>query len=102
MRWNLNGPCNADVIVLGAGMIGVSTALHLQKRGRSVALLDRRGPGEETSFGNTGIIQREGVVPYPFPRQIGLMVQYALALPLLGGLDPEAAGGNGTSSPSAH
>jgi D-amino-acid dehydrogenase len=74
----LNGPSPADVIVLGAGMIGVSTALHLQKRGRSVTLLDRRGPGEETSFGNTGIIQREGVVPYPFPRQIGLMVQYAL------------------------
>jgi D-amino-acid dehydrogenase len=74
----LNGPCNADVIVLGAGMVGVSTAVHLQKRGRSVALVDRRGPGEETSFGNTGIIQREGVVPYPFPRQIGLMVQYAL------------------------
>jgi D-lysine oxidase len=74
----LNGPCNADVIVLGAGMVGVSTAVHLQKRGRSVALVDKRGPGEETSFGNTGIIQREGVVPYPFPRQIGLMVQYAL------------------------
>src|SRR5262245_50748367 len=60
-------------------MVGVSTALHLHKRGRSVALIDRRGPGEETSFGNTGIIQREGVVPYPFPRQIGLMMaQYAL------------------------
>jgi D-amino-acid dehydrogenase len=69
---------NADVIVLGAGMVGVSTALHLQKRGRSVVLVDRRGAGEETSYGNTGIIQREGVVPYPFPRSIGLMAQYAL------------------------
>jgi len=69
---------DADVIVLGAGMVGVSTALHLQKRGRSVVLVDRRGAGEETSYGNTGIIQREGVVPYPFPRQIGLMAQYAL------------------------
>ena len=59
-------------------MVGVSTALHLQKRGRSVVLVDRRGAGEETSYGNTGIIQREGVVPYPFPRQIGLMAQYAL------------------------
>jgi D-amino-acid dehydrogenase len=76
----LDGPANADVIVLGAGMVGVATALHLQKRGRSVALVDRRGPGEETSYGNTGIIQREGVVPYPFPRQIGRMAQYALNL----------------------
>lgn len=74
----MNGPPIADVIVLGAGMVGVSTALHLQKRGRSVVLIDRRGAGEETSYGNTGIIQREGVVPYPFPRQIGLMAQYAL------------------------
>ncbi len=74
----MNGNPTADVIVLGAGMVGVSTALHLQKRGRSVVLVDRRGAGEETSYGNTGIIQREGVVPYPFPRNIGLMAQYAL------------------------
>jgi len=67
-----------DVIVLGAGMVGVSTALHLQKRGKCVVLIDRRGAGEETSYGNTGIIQREGVVPYPFPRNIALMAQYAV------------------------
>jgi D-amino-acid dehydrogenase len=74
----LSSSLNADVLVLGAGMVGVSTALHLLKRGRSVVLIDRRGPGEETSYGNTGIIQREGVVPYPFPRDIRLMAQYAL------------------------
>ena len=61
-------------------MVGISTALHLQQRGRSVVLIDRRGAGEETSYGNTGIIQREGVVPYPFPRDIRLMAQYALNL----------------------
>lgn len=66
-----------DVIVLGAGMAGVCAALHLQQRGRSVVLVDRRGPGEETSYGNAGLIQREGVVPYPFPRDVTLMVQYA-------------------------
>ena len=71
---------NADVIVLGAGIVGTSTALHLLRRGRSVVLIDRRAPGEETSYGNTGIIQREGVVPYPFPRDIRLMAQYALNL----------------------
>jgi D-amino-acid dehydrogenase len=42
----------ADVLFLGAGMVGVSAALHLQKRGRDVALIDRRDPGEETSYGN--------------------------------------------------
>ena len=34
-----------DVIVLGAGIVGVSAALHLQDRGRRVALVDRRAPG---------------------------------------------------------
>src|SRR5262245_58891532 len=77
-RYNVSEPSTADVIVLGAGMVGVSTALHLQKRGLSVVLVDRRGAGEETSYGNTGIIQREGVVPYPFPRNVFLMAQYAL------------------------
>jgi D-amino-acid dehydrogenase len=70
----------ADVIVLGAGVAGVTAALHLQQRGRSVLLIDRRGPGEETSYGNTGIIQREGVVPYPFPRDPALVVKYAFNL----------------------
>ena len=69
-----------DVIVLGTGIVGTSAALHLQKRGRSVALVDRRGVAEETSYGNTGIIQREGVVPYPFPHDLLLMGKYALNL----------------------
>jgi D-amino-acid dehydrogenase len=70
----------ADIAVIGAGMVGVSAALHLQRRGRSVVLIDRRGPGEETSYGNAGIIQREGVVPYPFPRDIRLLARYAFNL----------------------
>ena len=62
---------HSDVIVLGAGMVGISAALHLQSRGRSVVLVDRRGPAEETSFGNAGVIQREAVLPYTFRRDIG-------------------------------
>ncbi|MFD1745949.1 NAD(P)/FAD-dependent oxidoreductase [Rhizobium helianthi] len=69
---------SADVIVLGAGIIGVSTAVHLVKRGKSVVLVDRRGPGEETSYGNAGLIQREGVVPYGFPQQLGMILRYSL------------------------
>ena len=34
----------ADVLVLGAGMVGVGAALHLQKRGRDVVLVDRHEP----------------------------------------------------------
>jgi D-amino-acid dehydrogenase len=68
----------ADVIVLGAGMVGVSVALHLQKRGRDVVLLDRRQAGEETSYGNAGLIQREAVFPYTFPRELGTILSYAM------------------------
>ena len=58
-----------DVVVLGAGIVGASVAVHLQKRGRAVLLVDRQAPGEETSFGNAGLIQREAVYPYGFPRR---------------------------------
>jgi D-amino-acid dehydrogenase len=67
-----------DVIVLGAGIVGVSIAVHLQKRSRSVLLVDRNRPGRETSFGNAGLIQREGVYPYNFPQGLGAMLRYAL------------------------
>ncbi|NDY92514.1 NAD(P)/FAD-dependent oxidoreductase [Ideonella livida] len=63
-----SSPLRQDVLVLGAGMVGVCTALQLARRGHRVALVDRRGPGEETSSGNAGIVQREAVVPYAFPR----------------------------------
>lgn len=60
-----------DTLVLGAGMVGVGVAYHLARRGRRVALLDRREPGRETSYGNAGIIQREAVAPHAFPREMG-------------------------------
>ena len=66
-----------DTVVLGAGIVGVSVAVHLQKRGRAVALIDRKLPGNETSFGNAGLIQREGVYPYAFPRGLGTLLRYA-------------------------
>jgi D-amino-acid dehydrogenase len=59
-----------SAIVLGAGMVGVSVALHLRRRGYDVVLLDRQEPGEGASFGNGGLIQREAVYPHPFPRAL--------------------------------
>jgi len=69
----------ADVLVLGAGMVGVGAALHLQKRGRDVVLIDRHElAGEETSFGNAGIVECASVFPYMFPRDFGEILKYAL------------------------
>lgn len=68
----------ADVLVLGAGMVGVGAALHLQKRGRNVVLIDRHEvAGEETSYGNGGLIECASVFPYMFPRDIGTILRYA-------------------------
>ena len=59
-------------------MVGVSIALHLRRRGWDVTLLDRNGPGEGTSFGNAGLIQREAVFPFPFPRDVGKLARVAV------------------------
>lgn len=64
-----------DAIVLGAGIVGVSVALHLQARGVRVTLVDRRAPGEETSFGNAGLIEASSVVPYGFPRDWRMLLR---------------------------
>lgn len=48
-------------------MVGVSVAWHLQRRGFRVTMVDRKAPGEETSWGNAGIIQRECLQPYRIP-----------------------------------
>jgi D-lysine oxidase len=66
----------ADIVVLGAGIVGICVALHLQKRSRAVVLVDRRGAAEETSFGNAGLIQREGIYPYGFPHDFGALLRY--------------------------
>lgn len=73
-------PSRHDVLVLGAGIIGVSTALHLQRRGLRVCLVDREEPGSPAaaSYGNAGLIERASVVPYAFPRAPLTLLRYAL------------------------
>src|SRR5256714_2769445 len=75
---HLPSAATADALVLGAGIVGISVALHLQKRGRATLLIDRRGAAEETSFGNAGLVQREGVYPYGFPHDFGALFRYGL------------------------
>jgi D-amino-acid dehydrogenase len=68
----------ADVLVLGAGMVGVGAALHLQRKGRDTVLIDRHElAGEETSYGNGGLIECASVFPYMFPRDLRQILQYA-------------------------
>lgn len=54
-------------IVIGAGIVGLCTALYLQETGRPVILIDRLPPGEGTSSGNAGIISTGSVHPEAMP-----------------------------------
>lgn len=70
----------AEILVLGAGMIGVSTALAFQERGHAVTLLDRRAAGQEASYGNAGYISADSAEPYPLPRNLGTLAAFGLGL----------------------
>ncbi|KAL7703028.1 D-amino-acid dehydrogenase [Lotmaria passim] len=65
-----------SAIVIGAGIVGVCSAWHLQRRGYSVVIVDRKLPGDATSWGNAGLIQR--LPPSPFPR--GLVKRVGIAI----------------------
>jgi D-amino-acid dehydrogenase len=67
-----------DAIVLGAGIVGVSVALHLAKRGLAVALVERGDPGRGTSYGNAGIIEGNTLFPASFPAGLGRLIRIAL------------------------
>ena len=68
------------VHVLGAGMVGISCAFELQKRGYRVTLIDRRGPGEETSSGNAGVLSYSNITPLASPEILTRLPQLALNL----------------------
>ena len=70
----------AQVVVLGAGMVGTGAALALQARGFQVALLDRAGPGGETSYGNAGVIQGEACEPFALPRDVPTLFRIAFGI----------------------
>src|SRR5262249_39077606 len=48
------------------------------RRGLAVALIDRKAPGEETSYGNAGIIEGNTVLPHAFPAGFRALLRIAL------------------------
>lgn len=56
-----------EVVVVGAGVVGVATALALQSYGVAVTLIDRGEPGMECSYGNSGAISPGSVAPLALP-----------------------------------
>ncbi len=56
------------IAVIGAGIVGVSCALHLRRDGHDVTLIDSRQPGTATSFGNAGAVVSGAVAPNSTPQ----------------------------------
>lgn len=64
-------PAKVDVVVIGGGIIGTSTALELAERGISVALCEKGGIGQEQSSRNWGWVR----ISMRDPREVPLMAQ---------------------------
>jgi D-amino-acid dehydrogenase len=65
MIWG--GEIEMQILVAGAGIVGISTAIWLQRAGHDVVVVDRAGPASGTSHGNAGVLAAGAVVPVTTP-----------------------------------
>ncbi|MCG6904671.1 MAG: FAD-dependent oxidoreductase [Rhodobacter sp.] len=66
------------IAIIGAGIVGVSTAIWLQRDGHKVILIDRAGPAEGTSYGNGGVLASCSFIPVTGPGLIAKAPRMAL------------------------
>ncbi|MDB4169614.1 FAD-binding oxidoreductase [Planktomarina sp.] len=57
----------AHVVIAGAGIVGVSSAIWLQRAGHEVTLIDRMDGALHTSYGNAGVLAAGAILPVPVP-----------------------------------
>ncbi|NQV48316.1 MAG: D-amino acid dehydrogenase [Rhodospirillaceae bacterium] len=66
-----------DIIILGAGVIGVTSAYYLARAGHRVTVIDRQpGPGLETSYANGGQISASHAVPWAMPSTLPKIIKW--------------------------
>ena len=84
---------SGPVTILGAGIVGICTALSLLERGRRVRIIDKGAPGQATSMGNAGVISPWSIIPQAAPgtwKQIPkLMFGYGRPLSIKPGALPQ-------------
>lgn len=66
------------VVVVGAGIVGASCAVHLQEDGHDVTLIDRLPPGEACSFGNAGMLECSSSAPLSLPGVLAQMPKWLM------------------------
>lgn len=67
------GPGPQDAIVIGGGLHGCSTALHLAAKGRRVAVVEKHFPGRFASGVNAGGVRRLGRHPAEIPLSVAAL-----------------------------
>lgn len=72
---NTEPPAN---IVLGAGVVGMATALYLQRAGHGVTVIDPLPPGGGASFGNVGFISNASPIPVALPGMLAKVPRWLL------------------------
>ena len=68
-----------EIVVAGAGIVGVNCAIELQRRGCKVTLVDPRPPGQGCSFGNAGNVVAGAVVPFSMPGNLRRIPSWVLS-----------------------
>jgi len=65
------------ILVIGGGVVGLSTAYHAARKGHRVTVVDR-GPaeGRGCSYGNAGMLVPSHVVPLAAPGMVGLGLRW--------------------------
>jgi D-amino-acid dehydrogenase len=59
-----------DIVVIGAGVVGISCARWLQRDGHRVRVLDPQSPGQGCSFGNAGVFAVDSFIPVATPQTL--------------------------------
>ena len=72
------GEQSKTIAIIGAGIVGVSTAIWLQRDGHKVIVIDKVGPAAGTSYGNGGVLASCSCVPVTGPGLIKKAPKMAL------------------------
>ncbi len=66
------------IVVVGAGIVGVSTAIWLRRANHDVVLIDKDQPGMAASYGNAGLLAQWAVIPVTTPGLLKTAPKYLL------------------------
>ena len=66
------------IIVVGAGICGISTAIWLQRSNLEVILVDKSDPGMGASYGNAGLLAQWAIVPVNEPSILKQIPRYLI------------------------